>query len=104
MDVDDGVSKRDRREIAEFIDGVRERIWAWDPVRLVDLGVPDDEYDCLVGPVTGGLREGLSPAALSGRLEAFVRGHFGQVPQDAYEFANSIVNWYRESGKPSSFR
>ena len=84
-----------RHRTPEFVREVRSRIWRWDPAHLVPLGVPEDEYDCLAGPVTGWLRKGLTADALAERLRRFVRSHFGIDASGTDEFARSIVSWYR---------
>jgi hypothetical protein len=97
------MSERDRREIGQFIRDVRERIWAWDPARLAGLDAPDDEYDCVVGPVTGWLRQGLRAETLAERLRTFVRQDFGVDPVDTETFAAGLVAWYDAEAKPSAF-
>ncbi len=72
----DRVTKRDahdRAVLGAFIREVRARIWAWDPAGLVEAGVPEDEYDCLVGP---------SPAA-SGEV----------CPRPSWRFISNASCW-----------
>lgn len=90
-----------RREIKLFLRDLRDRIWSWDPVGLAEIGFPDDEYDCLVGPVTAGLRQGLGPEALAERLDAFIADHFGVDATNTAIFASDTVAWYRERKPPS---
>jgi hypothetical protein len=93
---------RHRRETAQLVREIRARIWAWDPVGL--HGAPDDEYDCLIGPVTGGLREGLTPGVLAQRLGAFIGEHFGvNPPPDTELFAEKTTTWYANEGRPSAW-
>jgi hypothetical protein len=94
----------DRHELRRFVDQLRLRIWAWDPVGLAQLGIPDDEYDCLIGPVSGGLKEGLSPDAFEARLDAFVSEHFATDAADTRAFADEIIRWYSEEGRPSAYK
>lgn len=96
-------SERDRREIGEFIGEVRERIWAWDPAGLAGLGAPDDEYDRVVSPLTGWLREGLPADALAERLRRFLAQNFGVDPIGTETFVASLVFWYDGEGRPSAF-
>ena len=88
-------SERDRVVTSEFIREIRVRIWAWDPIGLAGLGAPEDEYDCLVGPVTGALREGLLADAVVSRLRGHVIAHIGSEPDDIEAFVADLIPWYR---------
>jgi hypothetical protein len=96
-------SERKRQATSDFIREVRARIWTWDPAGLAEVGAPDDEYDCLVGPVTGGLREGLSPEALADRLRRFVLDDFAMEPNGTEAFASDLVEWYQGLGRDAIF-
>jgi hypothetical protein len=86
----------DRSQVRSTTSEIRNRIWQWDPVALVDFGVPDDEYDCLIEPVTAGLRDGLSDQELADKLDAFIEEHFGQEPpRNTHAFVQEIGAWYR---------
>jgi hypothetical protein len=87
-------SERKRRAFNALIPDVRARISAWDPAGLTEVGAPDDEYDCLVGPVAAGLREGLSADALADQLRTVVLDDFGIEPKGTEAFAKDIVKWY----------
>jgi hypothetical protein len=87
-------SERDRAVASEFIREIRVRIWAWDPIGLAGLGAPEDEYDCLVGPVTGALREGLQADVLAGRLRGHVLAHFGSQPRHVEAFVADLIPWH----------
>ncbi len=88
-------SERDRAVTSEFIREIRVRIWAWDPIGLASLGAPEDEYDCLVGPVTGALREGLPADVVASRLRGYVLAHFGSQPEDIESFVDDLIRWYQ---------
>src|SRR5258706_5090574 len=88
-------SERDRIATSEFIREIRVRIWPWDPIGLAGVGAPEDEYDCLVGPVTGALREGLQADVLVSRLRGHVLAHFGSQPDDIEAFVADLTRWYR---------
>ena len=90
-------SERDRHAIAQFLGEVRARIWTWDPIGLAEMGAPEDEYDCLVGPVTGALREHLSADVMADRLRLHVIDHFAVEPSGTEAFSDGIVAWYHES-------
>jgi len=67
----------------------------WDPIGLLSLGFPDDEYDCLVGPLSGMLRQGLSAEALTTALDRQISDHFGVDAIGASAFATAALDWYR---------
>jgi hypothetical protein len=88
--------QRERWRHPDFIRELRARVWAWDPVALVDFGPPEDEYDCLVTPISGWLRADLTPEAMADRLQHELASHFGSSPPaDTLDFATSVVVWYQ---------
>ena len=83
----------DARVMAE----VRSRVWRWDPVGLAGLGGPEDEYDCLIAPITSWLITETPPRYLAERLESEIAQHFGVGrPGDARQFADDLTVWYAE--------
>jgi hypothetical protein len=89
-------SDKYRQATSELIREVRARIWAWDPVGLADLGAPEDEYDRLVGPVTGGLRQGLPADAFADRLRRYVQEDFAIEPRGTESFVADLLTWYQQ--------
>ena len=82
---------RDRRLIEE----VRSRVLRWDPVGLVGLGAPIDEYDCLVGPLTSRLIAKTPAPDLADQLELEIEQHFGMGrPGTARQFVDQLAQWY----------
>ena len=82
-----------RRADRASLRDLEARIVAWDPVGLIGSGAPIDEYDCLVGPVAGGLRAGLSAEELAETLDRFIESHFGLKASGAAEFAADVIAW-----------
>jgi hypothetical protein len=82
-----------RRADREYLRELEARIVSWDPVGLIASGAPLDEYDCLVSPVAGGLRRGLSPEELAATLDRFILGHFGLQAQGTAAFAVEVIGW-----------
>jgi len=79
----------------DYIKDIRARVWAWDPVGLAEFHPPEDEYDCLVTPISGWLRADLSPDAVANRLGDELSSHFGtNPPDDTLDFSTAIVAWY----------
>jgi len=73
---------------------VRARVWQWDPIGLVDMGAPEDEYDCLIGPVTSSLRRGVTADELTAALDEHVADHFGVTASGTQAFARELVAWH----------
>ncbi|MDP9179237.1 MAG: hypothetical protein M3O61_16295, partial [Gemmatimonadota bacterium] len=68
----------------------------WDPIGLVSDGAPEDEYECVVGPVLRMLETSETPEAISAYLEGEFAGHFGIPGIAASEFALQTHEWYRK--------
>lgn len=79
-----------RRRWREMTDLVNE----WDPIGLLAMGCPPDEYDCVVGDVLRALERGDGAAQLSDFLAAHLAEHFGAEPRDPGPFATRAVAWY----------
>jgi hypothetical protein len=67
---------------------------AWDPIGLIEMGAPVDEYDCVVGDVMRALERRDSPEQLATFLAAHIADHFGLPPADTRPFAEQAVAWY----------
>ena len=67
----------------------------WDPVGLLKLGAPSDEYECLVGPTLSRLAQRVSASELASWLSAHIADHFGVPAGDARPFAERATEWYR---------
>jgi hypothetical protein len=89
LTVDRDQRRLDRRLIAE----VRSRVWQWDPIGLAEMGAPEDEYECIVGPISAALRRGVSAAELAGTLDAQVSDHFGADATGSKAVAEGLVVW-----------
>jgi hypothetical protein len=61
---------------------LQKLVWGWDLLDLRMPGVepPEDEYDCLVGPLAGLLERGATHAEISRYLEQEMNQHFGYRP------------------------
>jgi len=71
-----------------------EMVNAWDPIGLIEMGAPLDEYDCVVGDVMRALERKDSPEQLAVFLAAHIADHFGLAPSDPRPFADQAVAWY----------
>jgi hypothetical protein len=75
---------------------LRELVNSWDPVGLIEAGLPEDEYDCVVGPILRRLEERQNAAAIAAFLDSEFCDHFGAVARDSSSFAVRAVSWYTE--------
>ena len=72
-------------------DLVRSHVNAWDPIGLVSLGCPDDEYDCIATPLIGLLARGASDEEVLAWLDRMIPDHFGEpCPTGAATFLVQI--------------
>lgn len=80
-------SRRRWREMTELVN-------AWDPIGLIEMGAPLDEYDCVVGDVMRALERKDSPEQIATFLTVHIAEHFGVAPSDPRPFARQAVAWY----------
>lgn len=79
----------DRRLMSEVLTRLRR----WDPVGLEAMGAPEDEYECLVGPITSALRRGATASDLAVAVTSQIADQFGTRPDDSLPFATELVRW-----------
>ena len=87
MRLEKAESRRRWGELTELVN-------AWDPVGLIAMGAPGDEYDCVVGDVLRALERGESAAGLAGLLATHLPEHFGSAVANPKPFAEQAVAWY----------
>ena len=73
---------------------VLTRIRRWDPVGLEAMGAPEDEYECLVGPITSAIRGGATASVLANAVASHIADHFGTHPDGSLDFATDILQWH----------
>jgi hypothetical protein len=71
-----------RKRLREHVRELQRLVWSWDllDVRMPGVEPPDDEYDCLVGPLAALLERGASHDEISRHLEQEMTQHFGYRP------------------------
>lgn len=73
--------------------GLRRLLNDWDPIGVADL--VDDEYDCLLAPLSTRLAQDATRASLAGFLRSALHDHFGLDPDrcgtDA--FVARLLGW-----------
>lgn len=78
---------------------LRDLVNQWDPLGVAEFA-PEDEYDCLVGPLLSKLAGGADAAVIGEYLRHELEGHFGldryRVEVDAT--ADRLVAWWVRSG------
>ena len=89
------VNEQTRRDDREYIRELSRRIAAWDPIGLLAIGAPKNEYDCLVAPVVSGLKGGLGSREFARLLRERIVEHFGVEPTGPDRFAVEIIEWHR---------
>jgi hypothetical protein len=82
-----------KRRFAELRDLVNE----WDPIGLINTGAPEDEYDCLVGPILRRLEAETSVHEIAAFLDHEMVEHFGvSGVTGSLAFAVKAQAWYIE--------
>jgi hypothetical protein len=96
--MNDHVQPQGRWSRPDLVEELRARVWAWDPVGLVPFGVPEDEYDCFIDPITAWLQAGATPEMMADGLNRYIASHFETpLPADTLEFARAVVEWAQTS-------
>ena len=93
----------DRAHIKRLHRELRSRLAEWDPIGSVAAGAPEDEYDCVAGPLLRALTEGATVREITGYLNSEFNDHFGVRVQHARLFAQATHAWYeRNLSEPSA--
>jgi hypothetical protein len=74
---------------------LRELLWDWDPIGVADCA-PQDEYDCLIGPLLNRLNAGADQSAIGQFLRRELTSHFGLdlAADETDAVAERIVAWW----------
>ena len=80
---------------------LRDMVNAWDPVGLMAIGAPPDEYEDIVSEVLRALERRESAQQLAASLTGYIPAQYGSGPRDPSAFAAQAVEWY-ESRWPDS--
>jgi hypothetical protein len=68
----------------------------WDFLRVMPLGFPKDEYDCIVGSLLSKLQQGASEEEIAKFVDQELRNHYGlREPSGIPEFSRRVVRWFR---------
>ena len=77
---------------------LRQIVNEWDPIGVMDdPGWPQDEYDCLVGPLMRMLEDHASPKKIVSVLQREIQDHFG-LDTKHLEFvpvATRLSEWFQ---------
>ena len=74
---------------------LRNLVNDWDPVHLISEGAPEDEYECVVGPLIRLFEQSSPSGNIASFLECEFEEHFGVPGVDATAFAETASAWYR---------
>jgi hypothetical protein len=85
--------KAERHTLSARRDELRRLINAWDPIGLLTLGAPSDEYECLVDGILSRLQRNGSAAELAAFLDRHLADHFGVefIPGVSAEFVARLM-------------
>jgi hypothetical protein len=73
---------------------LRQLVSEWNPIGVA--GLPDDEYDCLVGQLLSRLHTHASASDIEAFLGEEISGHFGiAVPANTRMFAERVERWFQ---------
>jgi hypothetical protein len=88
-----------RRRWRELRDAVND----WDPIGLIELGAPKDEYECLVGPLMQMLENEKAPTEIGNYLKQYIPNHFGaSLPEGIQGFTEEIFKWFQTNWKKTT--
>ena len=91
--VEVGLSKR---EIRERSSQLNDLLCEWDPIGVMSVGAPRDEYGCLIGPLLTLLQSGGTATDIQSYLRKEIVDHFGLSPEH-YDFlavAKRLRAWF----------
>jgi hypothetical protein len=77
--------------------GLQRLLNEWDPIGVApELGGPEDEYDCMLGPLLTLLSGGASEREIGSFLRTELSGHFGLNPNYSQpeKFAARVLAWW----------
>lgn len=77
--------------------GLQRLLNEWDPIGVApELGGPEDEYDCMLGPLLTLLSGGSSEPEIGSFLRAELSSHFGLNPSYSQpeKFAGRVLAWW----------
>lgn len=68
----------------------------WDPIGLIRLGAPQDEYECVLGALIRLLERQATVQEVTGYLVKEFADHFGSPIEEssAVDFATRASSWY----------
>jgi hypothetical protein len=86
--------KLDKNQSRQQWRELRQLVNRWDPIGVTSLDGPEDEYDCLVGPVLRLLEGQAGAEAIAAYLAREVSEHFGLNFTGVQEFSCIVQTWY----------
>ena len=85
---------------------LRKLLNSWDPIGLIELGSPGDEYQCLVGDVFRELRQGRDQKKIVSFLVRHFPEHFGVRVErkQIREWVRRILTWWETEAKSKGLK
>jgi len=95
--LDDEGMTTDRARVRRLFRELQARVVEWDPLGVVAAGAPEDEYDCVTGPLLRMLAEGATEREIESYLNSDFNDNFGVRVQHARQFAQATRAWYNRA-------
>ena len=88
-----------KRELRQRSSQLNRLLCEWDPIGVITVGAPRDEYDCLIGPLLTLLQSGAGSADIEGYLRKELVDHFGLSGNhdDLPSVASRMRTWFDRS-------
>ena len=77
---------------------LRELVNEWDPIGLISMGCPEDEYECLLDLLMRQLEASHKPKLIAQDLFTHISNHFGLSPdkRKTLKFVEKASAWFSE--------
>ena len=77
---------------------LRAMVIEWDPLGLIAMHAPQDEYDCVLPEILHRLQDGIPATQMSKQLFRHRSDHFGASPEAlaTLKFCRRAVHWYKK--------
>lgn len=88
----------DRRTVNRQMADVRALLMDWDALGVADAVECEDEYDCMIGPLLGHLRDGSDAAFIRDWIARERVDHFALDPDNGADgaLAEKLLAWWAE--------
>ncbi|WP_419878007.1 hypothetical protein [Brevibacillus centrosporus] len=91
------MSKAMHKRYSQDLNHIRMLMNDWDPINLIQMGAPEDEYDSYSAKVVSLLHSSTGDSELKGNLEVYLSGLLvnpSSIP--VAEFINKVLVWFKD--------